>query len=172
MNSRDAVSFMTLGQIAKAQGIRGWLLVRSFTDPPDALLDYEQWQVVSPSGATRTVRLEEGAPYRDRLRVRLDGIVDRDEAQALSGWWVQVARGEMPQLGEREHYRDDLLGFEVRNVEGAMLGRVSHFVDLPTGAVMVVKGANEHWIPAVPQHLLKVHANERWVSVNWPEQLE
>jgi 16S rRNA processing protein RimM len=171
MNSRDAVSFMTLGQIAKAQGIRGWLLVRSFTDPPEALLEYGQWQVVSPSGATRTVRLEEGAPYRDRLRVRLDGIVDRDEAQALSGWWVQVARGEMPQLGEREHYRDDLLGFEVRNVEGVTLGRISHFVDLPTGAVMVVRGASEHWIPAVPQHLLKVHAADRWVSVDWPEQL-
>jgi 16S rRNA processing protein RimM len=162
---------MTLGQIAKAQGIRGWLLVRSFTDPPDALLDYARWQVVSPSGATRHVRLEEGAPYRDRLRVRLDGIVDRDEAQALSGWWVQVARSDMPPLEEREHYRDDLLGFEVRNAEGTMLGTVSHFVDLPTGAVMVVKGANEHWIPAVPQHLLKVHAAGRWVSVDWPEQL-
>ena len=111
-----------------------------------------------PAGATRTVQLEEGAPYRDRLRVRLDGIVDRDEAQALSGWWVQVARSDMPPLEEREHYRDDLLGFEVRNVEGATLGRISHFVDLPTGAVMVVKGASEHWIPAVPQHLLKVHA--------------
>jgi 16S rRNA processing protein RimM len=171
MNSRDAVSFMTLGQIAKAQGIRGWLLVRSFTDPPETLLEYEQWQLVSPSGATRTARLEEGALYRDRLRVRLDGIVDRDGAQALSGWWVQVARGDLPQLDEREHYRDDLLGFEVRNAEGVVLGTVSHFVDLPAGAVMVVKGANEHWIPAVPQHLLKVHANERRVSVDWPEQL-
>ncbi|MEO8306935.1 MAG: ribosome maturation factor RimM [Pseudomonadota bacterium] len=169
MNSRDAVSFMTLGQIAKAQGIRGWLLVRSFTDPPEALLEYEQWQVVSPSGAIRTVRLEEGDLYRDRLRVRLDGIIDRDEAQALSGWWVQVARGDLPPLGEREHYREDLLGFEVRNVEAVVLGRISHFVDLPTGAVMVVRGANEHWIPAVPQHLLKVHAAERWVSVDWHE---
>jgi len=172
MSSRDAGSFMTLGQIAKAQGIRGWLLVRSFTDPPEALLEHDQWQLVAPAGVMRVVRLEEGALYRDRLRVRLDGVSDRDEAQALSGWWVQVARSEMPPLEEREHYRDDLLGFEVRNVENAMLGRISHFVDLPTGAVMVVKGANEHWIPAVPQHLLKVHANERWVSVDWPEQLE
>jgi 16S rRNA processing protein RimM len=171
VNSRDAGSFMTLGQIAKAQGIRGWLLVRSFTDPPETLLEYEQWQLVSPSGQTRMVRMEEGAPYRDRLRIRLDGVSDRDEAQALSGWWVQVARSSLSPLGEREHYRDDLLGFEVRNVEGVMLGRIAHFVDLPTGAVMVVRGAAEHWIPAVPEHLLKVHAAERWVSVNWPEQL-
>lgn len=170
MSSRDAGSFMTLGQIAKAQGIRGWLLVRSFTDPPEALLEYEQWLVVSPAGVARPVRLEEGAPYRDRLRVRLDGVSDRDEAQALSGWWVQVARSSMPALGEREHYRDDLLGFEVRNVEGAMLGRISHFVDLPAGAVMVVRGEREYWIPAVPQHLLKVEAILRMVSVNWPEQ--
>jgi 16S rRNA processing protein RimM len=171
MAPQEAGSLMRLGQIATAHGIRGWLLVRSFADPFDSLLDYDEWQLVSPSGATRTVRLMEGAPYQDRLRVRVEGIDDRNAALALSGWWVQIARSELPPLEAGEHYRDDLLGFEVRNVEGVTLGKVDYFADLPAGAVMVVKGEREHWVPASPQHLLKIHAAERWISVDWPADI-
>ncbi|MEO8316659.1 MAG: ribosome maturation factor RimM [Pseudomonadota bacterium] len=170
-----AVPVLTLGQVATAHGIRGWVLVRSFADPPDSLLDYEEWQLAAPSGAIRKVRLLEGAPYQQRLRVRFAGIEDRNAALALSGWQVQIARSELPGLKKDEHYRDDLLGFEVRNVEGVVLGKVDYFADLPTGTVMVVKGGNagerEHWVPTAPQHLLKVHAAERWISVDWPAEL-
>ncbi len=162
---------LTLGQVATAHGIRGWVLVRSFADPQDSLLDYDEWQLTAPNGATRKLRLLEGAPYQQRLRVRFAGIEDRNAALALSGWLVQIARSELPALEKGEHYRDDLLGFEVRNVEGVVLGKVDYFADLPTGTVMVVKGGREHWVPTAPQHLLKIHAAERWISVDWPDGL-
>lgn len=175
MPAAAAAPVLTLGQVATAHGIRGWVLVRSFADPQDSLLDYEEWQLAAPNGTIRKVRVLEGAPYQQRLRVRLEGIEDRNAALALSGWKVQIARSEMPRLKKGEHYRDDLLGFEVRNVDGVVLGKVDYFVDLPTGAVMVVKGADaggrEHWVPTAPQHLLKVHAAERWISVDWPAEL-
>ena len=58
----------------------------------------------------------------------------------------------------REYYRADLVGMSVRNLEGAELGLVSHFVDMPRGAVMVTKRADgqEHWVLAQPKHLKKV----------------
>ena len=167
----DPADALTLGQIATAQGIKGWLLVRSFTDPPEGLLDYQDWTVTSPSGATRQVKLLEGAPYRDRLRVRLAGIDERNAALALAGWKISVARASMPPLAEREHYRDDLLGFEVRNLDNVLLGKVDFFIDLPAGTVMVVKGEHEHWVPATPQHLRKIDVGGRCISVDWPVEL-
>ncbi len=35
---------LTLGRVATAHGIRGWVLVQSFADPPDSLLDHDEWQ--------------------------------------------------------------------------------------------------------------------------------
>jgi 16S rRNA processing protein RimM len=175
MPAPAAAPVLTLGQVATAHGIRGWVLVRSFADPQESLLDYEEWQLAAPNGVTRTVRLLEGAPYQQRLRVRFEGIEDRNAALALSGWQVQIARSKLPRLKKGEHYRDDLVGFEVRNVEGAVLGKVGYFADLPGGAVMVVKGGSagerEHWVPTAPQHLLKVHAADRWISVDWPVEM-
>jgi 16S rRNA processing protein RimM len=174
MPGEHAGPMLTLGQVATAHGIRGWVLVRSFADPPDSLLDYDEWQLTAPGGATRTVRLLEGALYQDRLRVRLQGIEDRNAALALSGWKVQIARSALPALEEGEHYRDDLLGFVVRNVEGVELGKVDYFADLPAGPVMVVRQMNserEHWVPTSPEHLLKIHAAERSILVDWPAEL-
>lgn len=171
MSSAPAGPLLTLGQVGTAHGIRGWLLVRSFSDPPDSLLDYDEWLLVAPQGATRRLKLIEGAPYREGLRVLLEGIEDRNAALALSGWWVQIAREQLPPLEEGEHYRDDLTGFEVVNVEGIVLGQVAYFADLPAGAVMMVKGEREHMVPAVAPHLLKIDAGARRIEVDWPAEL-
>jgi 16S rRNA processing protein RimM len=171
MPGAPAGPMLKLGQVSTAHGIRGWVLVRSFADPPDSLLDYDEWQLVAPNGAKRTVKLVEGAPYKQGLRVLLEGIEDRNAALALSGWWVQIARSELPPLEDGEHYRDDLVGYVVTNVEGVELGKVDYFSDLPAGAVMVVKGQHEHWVPMSPGHLLKIDADARRIEVDWPAEL-
>lgn len=161
--------------MGSAHGIRGELTVRSFTDPPEALPDYAPWQLVPPHGPPRTLQLERATWHGDRLRVKLAGIDDRDAALALRGWWIQVPRAQLPPLAEREHYRDDLLGFEVVNLQDEPLGRLAHFVDLPTGAVMVVRagaqGTPEHWVPAGPAHLKQVEVAQRRLVVDWPSEL-
>jgi 16S rRNA processing protein RimM len=166
-----ADGYLTLGQIAGAHGIRGWVKVNSFTDPPEALLETPEWTLVRPDGRRMEMEVVQAAGHGSQLRIALAAIEDRDAAQALAGCWVQVPRGQLPTPGEREHYRDDLLGFEVHNLEGAELGRLSHYVDLPAGAVMVVRGKVEHWIPASPPHLHKVQKDERRLLVDWPETL-
>ena len=147
--------------------------VRSFTDPPEALLDHAIWKVRSPRGEVRTLKVMESAAEARGLRVRLEGIADRNGAEALRGWEVQVARADMPPLAAGEHYRDDLLGFAVENREGQRLGEVAYFVDLPVGAVMVVKGdgAREHWVPAVAKHVLRIDVAAKRISVDWPAEL-
>jgi len=172
MPGADTGPMLTLGQVGAPHGIAGWLLVRSFADPPDSLLDYEAWHLAGPDGTVRKMKLLEGAPYRQGLRVRLEGITDRNAAQALNGWYVRIERDELPELAQGEHYRDDLVGFTVRNAEGVALGQIDYFADLPAGPVMVVKGAKEHWLPVSPQHLLRIDAEARVVEVDWPAELE
>jgi 16S rRNA processing protein RimM len=175
MPGEDTGPALTLGQVTSPHGIAGWLLVRSFAEPPEGLLEHHEWQLAAPSGATRTIRLLEGAPYRNGLRVRLEGIADRNAAEGLAGWLVRIARDRLPPLTAGQHYRDDLVGFVVRNVEGVELGRVEYFADLPAGTVMVVRGGTaggrEHWLPVSPQHLLKVEREARRIEVDWPAEL-
>lgn len=149
-------------------GVKGWIHVDSYTDPPDGILEYRQWTLRLGSGERITRGLIEGHPHSDRIVARLEGVEDRDRAAALNGAVIEVARAELPPTGEREYYQADLLGLMVRNLDGAELGKVGYFLDTPTGPMMVVKGQREYWIPAVPKHLSKVDLAAGLILVDWP----
>jgi 16S rRNA processing protein RimM len=166
--------WVELGRVGAPFGVKGWMHVDSYTHPPEGLLRYPQWVLRVGSGERITRRLAEGHPQGERLVARLDGVDDRDAASALTGAVIEVQRAELPPPGKRQHYRADLLGLEVRNLEGVALGRVAQFVDAPTGPVMVVKDAEgrEHWVLATRKHLRKVEVDAGLILVDWPLDLE
>jgi len=160
--------WIELGRIGAPWGVKGWVHVDSYTDPPDGILEYRQWMLRLGSGERVSHRIAEGHPHSDRIVARLEGIDDRDRAAALTGAVIEVDRAELPPTGEREYYQADLIGLPVRNLEGVALGKVDSFVESPTGPMMIVKGEREYWIPAVPQHLKKVDLAAGSIEVDWP----
>jgi 16S rRNA processing protein RimM len=117
----------------------------------------------------QSYRIEASGRSGGALTVKLAGVEDRDQAQALRGAEVCVPRSELPQRDDKDFYRADLIGCEVVNLEGLDLGVVQHFIETPAQVLMVVRGAREFWIPAVPQHLRRVDLQQRRVVVDWSE---
>jgi 16S rRNA processing protein RimM len=165
-------AWVEIGRIGSPFGIEGGLHVDSFTDPPESLFDFPEWKVRLANGERTVLRAEEARPQGQRFVVYVEGIEDRDAAARLTGSIIEVARSELPPTGERQFYQADLVGLRVRNVEGVELGVLQHFLDMPAHPVMVVKGAKEHLIPAVPQHLQKVDLAAGEVLVDWPEDFD
>jgi 16S rRNA processing protein RimM len=176
--------WVELGRIGAPFGLAGWVHVSSYTEPPEALLEYPEWALRSQGGERRKYRLADGQVHGERLVVRLEGIDERDGAALLTGAWVEVERTELPPTGDREYYRADLIGLEVENLEGKLLGRVTYFIDAPAGAVMVVEdqqtepagtreaSRREHWVLANPTHLRRVDLAAGRILVDWPAELE
>jgi 16S rRNA processing protein RimM len=154
-----------VGRLGAAHGVRGWLRVQSFTDPPQRLFEWKRWWLQSGSEVT----VLEARPQGNGWVARLEGIEERDAASRLTGQLLLVDRDELPATTGHEHYRDDLVGFEAKNVEGALLGVVDHFFDTPGNAVMVIRGTREYLVPMSAQHLRSVDPQARRVVVDWPE---
>jgi 16S rRNA processing protein RimM len=148
--------------------VRGWLRVQSYTDPPQRLFEWKRWWLQA-DGVEREVNLLEARPQGNGWIAKLQGVDERDGAARLTGQMILVERELLPPAEGREHYRDDLVGFEVKNVEGALLGAVDHFIDTPGNAVMVIKGEREYLVPVSAQHLRSVDKDTRRVIVDWPE---
>ena len=149
--------------------MRGWLRVQSFTDPPQRLFEWRRWLIRAESGAEREVELLEARPQGKGWIAQLEGVAERDAASRLTGQMILVEREQLPPAEGREHYRDDLVGFEAKNVEGALLGVIDHFVDTPGNAVMVIKGTREYLVPMVSQYLRSVDQQAHRLIVDWPE---
>jgi len=154
-----------VGRLGAAHGVRGWLRVQSFTDPPQRLFEWKVWRL--QSGAELNVL--ESRPQGNGWIARLEGIEDRDAAGRLSGQMLLVDRDQLPATTGREYYRADLVGFEARNLEGVLLGVVDHFIDTPGNAVMVIRGTREYLVPMVAQFLRSVDQQARQLIVDWPE---
>ncbi len=153
-----------VGRLGAAHGVRGWLRVQSFTDPPQRLFEWTRWLLDE-----REVKVLESRPQGNGWIALLEGVADRDAASRLTGQMIFVERGQLPPAQGREHYREDLVGFEAKNVEGVLLGVVDHFIDTPGNAVMVIKGVREHLVPVTTQHLRTVDEAARSLIVDWPE---
>ena len=158
---------IVLGRVTGPFGVHGWVKVASFTEPREQILEYPIWRAEQANGASCELRPAEGKAHGKGLVVRLEGVGDRDAAIALGRPELWVEREELPSLRPGEHYQADLVGFEVVNLQGAHLGRVDHFLDLPANPVMVVVGERERWLPAGPGRLLRVNAGERRITVDW-----
>jgi 16S rRNA processing protein RimM len=164
--SGESSALIQLGVVGAPFGVRGWIKLRSHTDPPERLLDHRSLRIGRGS-VWRDYRVEARGRSGGALTVKLAGVEDRDQAQALRGAEVCVPRSELPPRDDKDFYRADLIGCEVVNLEGFDLGVVEHFIETPAQVLMVVRGAQEFWIPAVPQHIRRVDLRERRVVVDW-----
>jgi 16S rRNA processing protein RimM len=168
-----ASEWLTIGHIGSPFGVKGWVHVESYTDPPDRLLDYRAWKLLRKGAEAAAKQLAEGREHGSGFVARLEGIADRNAAALLQGAEIAVARSELPALKPREFYQVDLIGLAVANLEGVELGVVRHFVVTPGGSVMVVQhSGREHWVPATRQYLRKVDLDKRQIQVDWPAELE
>jgi 16S rRNA processing protein RimM len=169
--SGDESALIQLGAVGAPFGVRGWIKLRSDTEPPERLFDHAVWSL-GLNGSWRKYTLQSSGHSAGQLTAKLAGVEDRDAAAELRGAAIYVARSELPKRAANEYYRADLIGCEVQTHTGVSLGRVENFVETPAYSVMVVQGKREHWVPAEPHRIRSVDLVARRVVVNWDELAE
>ena len=87
----------------------------------------------------------------------LDGIVDRDDAEAVAKMDV-FATEEALGLEDDELFADDLVGWTVVTEEGAVQGTVSNFMEMPAQDLFVVRTPEdtEAMIPAIDDFIIEI----------------
>ncbi|WP_198034114.1 ribosome maturation factor RimM [Acidihalobacter ferrooxydans] len=156
-----------MGRIGGAFGVRGWLKVRSDTQPPEALLEYSPWQV-QQGGMWRTYDVIEGSMHRKGLVVRLAGVTDREQAELLYGADIAVTRSQLESLPAGEYYWADLIGLRVMTTHGVELGELEKLIETGANDVLVVHGDRERLIPYLrPDVVTEIDLAAGVLRVDW-----
>ena len=110
-----------LAAVIGAQGLKGEVKAKLFTATPDALPCYG----VLHTKAGRRLKITAFRPAKEgEAVIAFEGVADRNAAEALKGTELFVAREALPKPAEDEFYHADLIGLEVRDSEGRVLGKV------------------------------------------------
>lgn len=130
--------YVPVAEIARPHGVRGELRLQVYNLGSDLLLTRPPVQLRLPDGAMRDVKIRSARPVNKGILVELEGVTDRDAAEALRGAEVCVRRDLFPAEEEGEFYACDLEGARAVLASGEEVGRVTAVQSYPSCDVLVI----------------------------------
>ncbi len=157
---------IVLGKLSAPFGVRGWIKVTSYTEPPEGILGYRDWSVVK-NGSARKFKVLQGKPHGKFFVVQFDGIEDRDEAAKLTHAEIQVPRSQLPDSDDG-YYWTDLIGLNVVTKDGVELGIVDSLMETGANDVLVLKGDRDRLVPWIEGDVIvRVDLAGMSITVDW-----
>jgi 16S rRNA processing protein RimM len=170
---------LVVGHLSKPHGTRGELVVWPLTDRPDEvfapgrrlLLGTDTGEAGHPP---TEVVVEASRPHKRGVLIRLEGVADRNAAEALVTRYLLIPAEETEALEEGEFYYHQLLGLTVETAEGVVVGRVREVYETDPTHLLEVKGEGAgavHLIPLSRRIVTRVDVEAGRLVIEPPEGL-
>lgn len=128
-----------VGAIAGAHGVRGEVTIKSFTADPRKIVAYGP---LCDEAGEREFKLQLRGEVRGLVIARIDGIADRNAAEALKGLRLYAPRAKFPRPKRDEWYLADLVGLRAEGADGAAMGQVKALHNFGAGDLLEVEKAD------------------------------
>lgn len=161
---------LLVGRVARAHGIRGQVIVNPETDFTDERFKAGATLLVGAEARPMriiTARLQQGRPV-----IGLEGIESINDAASLAGAELKMPVEALGALPAGTFYRHELVGCEVQDTEGRIIGDVAAVEGPMEGSRLVINAPHgEVLIPLVADICVEVDPKARRIRVAAPEGL-
>jgi 16S rRNA processing protein RimM len=160
-----------LGVIIAAQGLKGGVRVKTFTQTPQKLGAYgplrdKDGRMFHVASVREAKPNEAVAQFRE--------IADRTAAEALKGVELFVSREQLPQAEADEFYHADLVGLAAEDTEGRAIGTVRAIHNFGAGDVIEIVRADgdEVFLPFTREVAQEIDLPGNRIVIAAPEEIE
>ncbi len=156
-----------VGKIVAAHALKGEVRVHSYTDNPS---DIDKYGVLENKDSTREFKVKVVGPIKEVLRLKIEGVNDRNASEALVGTELYAMRDALEVTGEEEFYQTDMIGLPV--YLGSLdkkIGKVERFSNYGAGDIIEIKitGQKEtEMLPFTKQYVPTVNLEEGYIIVS------
>ena len=173
-----------VGRIGDAWGIKGWFKIIPYSASPEALFSSKHWVLLPPEPRAGVVAKEPlfktpqlikitiAKEHSDGVVAQAAGVDDRNTAELLKSCRIFIARSAFPTAAKNEYYWVDLIGCEVINREGIVIGSVKELIATGPQTVIVAERMQdgkvlETLIPFVDAYVDSVSLETKRITVDW-----
>lgn len=174
--SNEPRDLIRIGTIVGAHGIRGAVKAQSFSDTGDCFSRCRDLILMDAAGRMLDQRIEWARPHKNGMRLGIEDITTRNQAEALIGCDIFIERASLPPLDPDTNYWIDLIGMAVYTLDDECIGRIVNII--PTGAndVYVVEptegdATDEILLPAIETVVIDVDVPGKRMRVDVPAGL-
>jgi len=161
-----------VGAIAGSFGVKGEVRLKSFCTEPEAIASYGP---LFTEDGSRSYTVTLTRPVANGLGARLSGVQTKEQADALRGASLFVARDKLPATGDDEFYHADLIGLDVHDTGGAPVGKLHAIHNHGAGDLLEILGPGMKTallLPFTRAVVPTIDLAARRVIINLPEGLE
>lgn len=134
-----------VGAIGGAFGVHGEVRLKSYCAEPQAIADYTPLYTEDGRQFAQVILTGQ---LKNGFTARMDGVVTKEDADALRNMTLYAAREVMPSLPDDEYYYADLIGLTVVDTGGVTLGTVRNVMDHGAGDLLEIT------VPGQPESIL------------------
>jgi len=163
-----------VGKVVSVNFSRRQLRVLPETDHPERFLGMRQVTLETTAGKFSELDVDRVELLGNKAVMTLSARYDAEEIAAAKNALVVVREDERYQLDEDEHYVDDLIGMQVVDASGCVLGRLHEVYRTGANDVyeVVREGRRELLVPAVKERILNVDVANRVLTLDAEGLLE
>jgi 16S rRNA processing protein RimM len=158
---------LAVGVIVRAHGIRGEVKIQPLTDSPREWQTLRQVEFTDKSGAACRRKVKQQRVQGNLVIAQIEGVYDRDQAEALRGTQLFVPREQGPVLEEGSYFIVDLIGCRVEDQSGKVLGTIGEVFQPGANDVYAVESEKGTFLlPAIRQVIRRVDIPGRRIIVD------
>lgn len=124
--------------ISAAHGVRGEVKLHSLSDTPEDILTYPELRDAS---GRRTFKLTRRGITGGKLIAAIEGIKDRNAAEALKGTGLFAASQQLPAADNQFHYAD-LIGLAAHTPDGRPYATITGIANYGAGDILELELTN------------------------------
>jgi 16S rRNA processing protein RimM len=165
---------VTIGKIRAAHGIAGEMKIETYDIESVSMKPGKSLWLESETSPRKITRVRVQRTWRI---VALDGVVTRNDAEALIGREVAMDRVALPKLAKGEFYVSDVIGFAVVTVAGEEVGEVTGSSE-GAQTLLVIAGkagtpreGKELLVPCIEGIVVEIDDAAKRVRIDPPEGL-
>lgn len=167
-----------VGCLLAPHGVRGQIRLASYTDEPLSIFSYVP---LSDEKGTRAFDIKKQGSLKKGYFVSVEGITDRNAAEALRGTKLYADRDSLPEEEMGEYYFADLLGLKVHDQEDKEIGEIQAVHNFGAGDILEIRPStgksfmlpfDEKFIPEIDLEAGLAHAfvPENWLKEEKPDE--
>jgi len=152
-----------IARIKGPHGLRGKMRLIPYGDSFEQFKQYTHL-IIGPHG--NPIKMLSCSRKKGQYIVELDGITDISQVEELKGETIYVRRNWLQELEEDEYYWADLIGLQVIDTQGKLLGKIVRIFSTGSNDVYVVDHFKQYFIPATLDVIKEISMKKSMIVID------
>lgn len=163
-----AEKMFNVGKIVNTHGIRGEVKVKRITDFEERFEIGAVLYVVQKNNHIQELKVASHRVHKGFDLLSFEGFNNIIDVEPFKGAYLKITEDQLTELPEGEFYYHDIIGCEVKTIEGEVLGKIKEILAPGANDVWVVKGQKEKdiLIPYIKDVVKQVDITKKEVLID------